>query len=160
VMALASQRLSLAGWYRIDDFPASEVRLGSDLVNYHLGVVDDHGKAKPARFALSFFNRLFAGVATKVDAHVDGPAGSAAVVNVFRTSGDRVIVTGWLRSPSNKTETVSADMPCATLKVAGYYDPEGHRIHAQARLRKATLSGIRLSGDRAFIGEFTCASPQ
>jgi hypothetical protein len=160
VMALASQRVSLAGWYRIDDFPASETRLGSDLVNYHLGVVDDHGKAKPARFALSFFNRLFAEPATKVEAHVDGPAGSAAVVNVFRTEANRVIVTGWLRSPSNKTETVSADLPCASPKVAGYYDPEGHRIHAQARLRNSTLSGIRLSGDRAFIGEFTCGSSQ
>src|SRR6185437_17116559 len=59
VMALATEQISLAGWYRIDDFPRSEKRLGPDLVNYDLGVVDVHGQPKPALFALRFFNRLF-----------------------------------------------------------------------------------------------------
>jgi Glycosyl hydrolases family 39 len=160
VMALASQQVSLAGWYRIDDFPLSETRLGSDLVNFHLGVLDEHGKAKPARFALTFFNRLFATPATTMNAHVDRPAESAAVLNVFRIGGEHVIVTGWLRSPSDKTEVVSADLPCAAPRVVGYYDPEGHRLHSQAHLRNATVTGIHLRGDRAFIGKFTCASSQ
>jgi hypothetical protein len=154
VMALASQQVSLAGWYRIDDFPPSETRLGSDLVNYHLGVVDDRGKAKPARFALTFFNRFFSTAATATVS----PANSTAVVNIFRSGNHHVIVTGWLRSPSNKTEIVSTDLPCASPKAVGYYDPEGHRLRAHGRLRNSTLSGIHLSGDRAFIAEFTCAS--
>jgi Glycosyl hydrolases family 39 len=47
VMALGSDQVSLTGWYRIDDFPLNEKRLGADLVNYHLGLEDGLADRSP-----------------------------------------------------------------------------------------------------------------
>src|SRR5438067_6049819 len=54
VLALASQRLSLTAWYRVDDLPAGETVIG-DENNKHLGIVDARGNPKPAFHAFRLF---------------------------------------------------------------------------------------------------------
>src|SRR5437879_4350172 len=56
LMSLASGRLSMTGWYRIDDFPLENKRVSEDQVNYHLGLTDTKGMRKPAFLAFQLFN--------------------------------------------------------------------------------------------------------
>jgi len=172
VMALATQQVSLAGWYRIDDFAPTEQRLGPDLVNSHLGVLDARGRPKPALSAMALFNRLFRGPVRLAHTRIVRRANSRSVVKVFRTKHDRIIVVGWLRGPKPhevrrrtgelrdaRSEVVTAGLPCAARRLLGYYDIEGRRSsRPQARLRARSLSGIRLRGDRAFVAELSCGA--
>ena len=43
----STDRVSLVTWYRINDLPAGQEVIG-DVNNRHLGVVDLHGRPKPA----------------------------------------------------------------------------------------------------------------
>lgn len=169
VMALATQQISLTGWYRIDDFPATEKRLGPDLVNYHLGVVDSTGRAKPALFALNFFNRLFSAPSRLITTRITRPENSQSVVNVFQTRSGRVVVVGWLRSSlsdevpqktgtlvDRRTETVSVQLPCSAARPAGAYNAVGTSVKTSAHIHAGTLEGIRLSGGRVFVAELSC----
>jgi hypothetical protein len=125
VMALATEQVSLTGWYRIDDFPASETRLGPDLVNYHLGVLDERGHRKPAFLAMRFFNRLFRSPSVLIHTSLVRPPASQSIVNVFRMKDDRIIVVAWLRSSTTvevdnnsgsltdtRSELVTTGLPC------------------------------------------------
>jgi polysaccharide biosynthesis protein PslG len=169
VMALASQQISLTGWYRIDDFPLSEKRLGPDLVNYHLGVVDARGRAKPALLALRFFNRLFAQPSRLLKVAITRRESSQSIVNVFQTKDGRVIVVGWLRSSviqevpqktgmllDHRAETVSLQLPCSGARLARAYDAEGAIVATSAQVRYGMLRNMRLSGSRVFIAELRC----
>jgi glycosyl hydrolase family 39 (putative alpha-L-iduronidase) len=183
VMALASRHVSLTGVYRIDDFPKSETRLGGDLVNYHLGVLDVQGHAKPALFALAFFNRLFGEpvrvLSTRVvvesvhaasnDRTPAGPKQSESVLNVFQTKQGKIIVVGWLRGPlagevpaktgmleDQRSETLSAELPCAGARVIGFYDAQGNPVKHNAHAGQGWLRNIRLFGGRLFLAELGC----
>ena len=170
VMALATQQISLAGWYRIDDFPRSEKRLGPDLVNYHLGVVDVRGQAKPALFALRFFDRLFDQPSRLLQLQVVRRGKSQSVVNVFQRKDKHVIVVGWLRSSTadevadqsgmavdRRAEVVSAQLPCSGARVSGFYDAEGVKVARSARVERGMLRDIHLSGSKVFVVELRCA---
>jgi hypothetical protein len=172
VMALASGQVELTGWYRIDDFPVTERRLGSDLINYHLGLEDSRHHPKPAFFALRFFNRLFHRATRLFPAKVAAPAGSQAVVNVFQTREGKVVVVGWLRSSheseitdtsgmmqDRRVETVSTSLPCTASKLIGYYDVEGHHQKGEARLHAGSLENIRIADGKVFIAELACTKP-
>lgn len=169
VMALASARVSLTGWYRIDDFSLNENRLGTDLVNYHLGLFDARGRSKPDFEALRFFNRLFGRPTRVAQSQIGRPAESQSVVKTFQTVDGKLIVVGWLRSsrPSEvngksgmledrRSETVSVDLPCTRPALTGYFNPEGHRVRDSARLANHTLEGIRLRGGEVFVAELAC----
>ncbi len=169
VMALASQRVSLTGWYRIDDFSLDEKRLGTDLVNYHLGLLDTRGRPKPDFAALQFFHRLFGRPARLAKAEVHRPGNSQSVVSVFQTADGKFIVVGWLRSslPSEisdtsgmledrRSETVSVELPCTHPVLSGYFDPEGRRVRQPAKVGKGSLEGIKLGGRQVFIAELAC----
>lgn len=169
VMALASQQISLAGWYRIDDFPLSEKRLGADLVNYHLGVVDWRGRTKPVLFALRFFNRLFGQPSRLLDLPITRPENSQAIVNIFQTKDGKLIVTGWLRSSLRKeitqrtgmlvdrrAETVSAQLPCTGARLTHSYTVEGEVVSTAAQVRDGVLNNMRLSGNRVLVAELRC----
>lgn len=170
-MALASEKISLAGWYRIDDFPSTEKRLGPDFVNYHLGVVDWRGRPKPALFALSFFNRLFREPSRSLHLRVARRASSQSVVKIFQREDGRLIIAGWLRSSTRnelkqrsgmladrRSEVVSIQLPCRGSHIDGVYDAEGTRVATQGRVQGGYFSGIRLSGDRVFVAELSCAA--
>ena len=169
VMALASERVSLTGWYRIDDFPSSETRLGSDFVNYHLGLTDAQGRSKPALAALSFFDRLFGEGTRRVPARVTHGGASQAVLNIFQEKDGKLAVVGWLRSslpsevrggsgmlPDRRSETVSVELPCERPKLEGYFDAEGHRVQRAAKAGDKSLDGITLTGSDVFIAELAC----
>ncbi len=171
VMALASSRVSLTGWYRVDDFASSETRLGNDFVNYHLGVVDARGKPKPALRAFAFFRRLFSKPSHPVNSVVRGPENSQAVVNVFETADREVILVAWLRSSRSseiadptgtlqdrRSETISVGLPCARARVAGYFDPEGRRVRTPATVVDKSIEGIQLRGGQVFTAELACAT--
>lgn len=168
-MALASETISLAGWYRIDDFPSTEKRLGPDLVNYHLGVVDWRGRPKPALFALGFFDRLFREPSRPLHLRIIRKPTSESVVNIFQRQDGRVIIVGWLRSSTGdeladgtgllrdrRSEVVSVQLPCVRAQLNAAYDAEGTRVATPARVKDGYLSGIRLSGKRVFIAELGC----
>ena len=173
VMALASQQVSLTGWYRIDDFPATETRLGPDLVNFHLGVLDARGHQKPAFYAMRLFNRLFRTPSVLVNRSLVRPTESQSVVNVFRTKDARIVVVAWLRSSTaaevrnntgaltdTRSELVTAGLPCGRARLLRYYDLQGRRPQRrEARLHDRSLNDIRLRGDEMFIAELACGSP-
>jgi len=172
VMSLASQGVSLAGWYRINDFPQSDKRLGGDLVNFHLGLLDSAGRVKPDFNALKLYTRLFGGPVRLSPVTVTGAADPQAVLNVFETADRRLIVTGWLRSSrpeevatktgvlaDQRSETVAVDLPCTAPSLRDFYDEQGHRTRERATLARHTLRNIQLSGSRVFIAELGCADP-
>lgn len=169
VMALASEHVSLTGWYRTDDFPTSEKRLGSDLVNYHLGLIDVDGRPKPAFRAQRFFNRLFGRATRRVPVRVGTRDQSQAVVNLFQTVDGQIIVVAWLRSSlpaevadksgmldDRRSENISVELPCRQPKPQGYFDPEGRRVPAPAKVANHSLEGLTLHGGHVLIAEFAC----
>ena len=169
VMALASQGVSLTGWYRIDDFPRSEKRLGRDLVNYHLGVVDDRQRPKPAFFALRSFNRLFGRPTRRVTLNVARGPKSQSVVEALQRKDGSFVVVGWLRSslpqelaintgnlPDRRSENVSIQAPCAAARTVGFYDALGRRLKLAARMRAGRMENITLHGDRVLVAELSC----
>lgn len=171
VMALASEQVGLTGWYRIDDFPPDEKRLGSDLVNYHLGLVDACGRPKPALFALRFFNRLFGKPIKVLHPRIVAHPRSQAVIDEFLRSDHKVLVIGWLRSShtgeitqstgmlhDDRVERVSVGLPCKELQWVGYYDQQGRHEAMRPQLRSGSLEGIPLRGDRVYIAELSCNS--
>lgn len=162
-MALASQDVSLSGWYRIDDFPATDTRSGPDQVNNHLGLVDANGDPKPDFAALHLFNQLLSGPVRVRHPRVDAPPNSQSVVEMFAkpiashqsAQGTEVrteiIVVAWLRSSREnevahrtgmlhdaRTETISVDLPCAAARDLSTFDAEGDRIPSTARIAGVT----------------------
>lgn len=179
VMSLATGTSSIAVWYRIDDFPRSEKRLGDDLIHFHLGVVDERARPKPSFRAFQFFNRIF-GIPTRQvedrNARSRHPQ-SKSMVNIFERKDGKVIVTGWLRSPERnevhaltgqlrdtRMEEISVELPCRDVPSIDYYDAFGQSSPKTARLRKSTatastsLSNIRLRGDSVFVAVAQCVN--
>ncbi len=171
VMALASGDVSLMSWYRIDDFPASETRLGPDGVHYHLGLVDTRGRPKPAFFALKFFNRLFdQPTRTQHDGwRSSAGAGSEAVVNVIEKKDGELVVAAWLRdardgqvadqsgmAEDRRRETVAVQLPCVTVEHARYFDAEGRAAKEPAKFASGWMQAIPLSDGQVFVAEFAC----
>jgi glycosyl hydrolase family 39 (putative alpha-L-iduronidase) len=171
IMALASGQVALTGWYRIDDFAPGKEKLGNDLVNYHLGLVDTAGHPKPDLFALRFFNQLF-GLGARVIRQYDLPAaGSQSVIDVFLNAENKAVVVAWLRSsesnevaqksgtaPDARLEHVSIGLPCSGIKAVTYFNSQGQVEKAQARLVGNALTDVQLRGDRVFVAKVTCTA--
>lgn len=170
VMTLASGDVSLAGWYRIDDFREDDPRMPVDRVHDHLGVMTVNGKRKPAFYALRFFDSLFSEPVHVADNHTITPPNSQAVVHVFQRRDAKVIVAGWLRSSHYselavhsgmehdlRRERVNVALPCTANEV-DTFNALGKpltRRHTQVR----RLRNVELRGDRVFIAEANCAGP-
>ncbi len=172
-MTVASGKLSLAGWYRIDDFPHSDRRMPEDKVHYHLGIVDVNGRPKPSFYAMKFASRLFQNPvkAQQVWVESDAQTRSQAVVDVFRTRDEKVIVTGWLRSSEysevarhsgmeadRRRERVNIALPCITSRVSTY-NALGTRLTSM-RVSTRMLRKVVLTGSRVYVAEATCAAVQ
>jgi hypothetical protein len=166
--ALASERVSLAGWYRIDDFPESETRLGVDRVHHHLGLVDAAGRPKPALGALRFFNRLLGGPSRVHPAPSTARAPAQAVVRVFERQDGEVVVVGWLRSSEAhevasrsglledpRRETHAVGLPCQAAGVR-FYDAQGRPVTGSARVVGRQLEGMTLDGEHVFVARMRC----
>jgi len=166
VLALATQRLSLTTWYRIDDLPAAEGVIG-DENNKHLGIVDVQGRPKPAFHALRLYERLLARPVRLADTRSQIHAGTQSIVHVFEARGGDVIVAAWLRSappagdPGGRAEdpredTVAVRLPVAPgAELTAFDVTTGEPIRTDALLDGALLSGIHLRGDSVFVARIT-----
>ncbi len=167
VLTLATHDVSLAGWYRIDDFRENDPRMPQDKVNDHLGIMDASGKPKPAYFALRFYNLLFSRP-TRVVLSRDADSGSYAVVRVFQRKDKNLIVVGWLRSSNynevknhsgllvdSRREQVNLALPCTAIRLSTF-DVLGKRI-ATVQPRSSVIRNMPLAGDRVYVGEVTCS---
>jgi hypothetical protein len=168
-MTAASGVVKLAGWYRIDDFKESDVRMPKDKVHDHLGVERVDGELKPSYQAFSFFNRLMEQPFRPADDEVRAQAkqDSQAVVHAFIREDRKIVVVGWLRSSEydevpvhsgmlndRRKERVTVDLPCTAASVTDY-DAIGRLAevgHAPVR----QLKDVKLTGDRVFIGVIEC----
>jgi hypothetical protein len=165
-MALASSEVSLTGWYRIDDFPATETRLGDDGVNYHLGLLDTQGHPKPAYFALKFFRHVFDEPVRTIsmEQRLD-----QTVIDVFVKKNGKLVVVGWLRS-SEASEVsdhsgmasdprraqVSVAVPCRRVSRLRSWDEQGRATRNRARFHSGRLDSVPLTGAHIFIAEMNC----
>ena len=168
VMSLASPRVSLTAWYRIDDLSPEKNQFSDDLVNYHLGLMDTNEQPKPAFFALRFFQQLFGEPTVRMNGRGTLPPDSQAVLEAFRTANGQIIVTGWLRSSRDaevtqrggtaqdeRKEVVSFPLPCKTAPEVHSYDVEGHTTPSPA-VAHGFLRGIKLTGQDVFVATVTC----
>jgi polysaccharide biosynthesis protein PslG len=168
VLCVASGKLSLAGWYRIDDFRENDKRMPSDKTHYHLGVMDVNGKPKPEFYAMQLASRLLQVPLHTLTAKFKSRAAkSKAIVKVFQRADGRVVVTGWLRSSKynevathtgfakdRRTEHVDLQLPCAPAAVVRY-DAVGKKL-AGPLPNRHQLTNIDLTGNRTYIAEITC----
>jgi polysaccharide biosynthesis protein PslG len=167
-MTLASGDVSLAGWYRIDDFREDDPRMPSDKVHDHLGITAVNGKEKPTFQALRFFNLLFSKPIRLADTSANSGR-SQSVVHVFQRNDAKVVVTGWIRSsnysevpvhsgmqPDQRLERVDVELPC-TAETLETFNAVGKRLSV-SHPRRRKLPNIQLRGDRVFIAEVTCSA--
>ncbi|HWI57909.1 MAG TPA: beta-galactosidase, partial [Bacillota bacterium] len=98
-MLLASGKVSLITWYRINDLPGTQEVIG-DVNNRHLGVLDEHGRPKPALQALRYFQALFANGFRRLDDQVQvaKTVSAPVVVHAFERPDRSVVVTAWLKT--------------------------------------------------------------
>lgn len=168
VLTLASGDVSLAGWYRIDDFRENDARMPQDKVNDHLGIVDADGKPKPAFFAFRFFNSLFS-KPVRVIREPGLKTGSQAVLRVFQRKDGVVIVAGWLRSSNysevpvhsgmltdERRERVDIALPCTARRVTKF-NALGTKL-STGYPRRRVLRGVELTGERSYVAEIQCSA--
>jgi len=112
-LLLASGDVSLIAWYRINDLPGAQEVIG-DVNNHHLGILDEHGNAKPALRALRFFHSLFGQGFRCIDdqVRVTKPIDSPSEIHAFETPDGKVIVIGWIKNyvPGTRGTNVSGDV--------------------------------------------------
>jgi hypothetical protein len=170
LMTAASGDVSLAGWYRIDDFRHSDRRMPADKVHYHLGLVDVNGRPKPEYYAMKFANLLLDQKLRPVDlsTRVKLAPGSHAVVRGFETPEGKVIITGWLRSSEYKEvsrhtgmekdwrrERVDVTLPCRAKEWATF-NAKGKRLRS-LKAQSRAMNDVPLSGSRVFVAIAQCA---
>jgi polysaccharide biosynthesis protein PslG len=170
VMALASGRVSLTGWYRIDDFDAKTTTFSDDEVNFHLGLLDWRGKPKPSFRSLRFFNHLFdQRLRTVLAPQLHSKSNSDAVMYALEKQDGHIVVVGWLRSlepaeiaatdgshPDGRIEIAAIQLPCAELSEVREFDAEGNSAAVDVTPVGGWLDGIQLTPDKVFIAEMRC----
>ncbi|HWR14619.1 MAG TPA: beta-galactosidase [Terriglobales bacterium] len=170
VMALASGKVTLTGWYRIDDFDPKTTTFSDDHVNFHLGLLDYRGKRKPTFYALRYFNKLFDKPSRALAARTLSSAAmeSNAVVNVIERADDRVVVVAWLRSLNRdetdadgteidaRHETAAVQLPCSRISDMRVTDAQGNAAAAFTTFQNGWLDGLELRPDRIFIASMQC----
>jgi hypothetical protein len=150
-LLLASGKVSLVTWYRINDLPPSQEVIG-DVNNRHLGVVDAAGAPKPALKSLACFHSLFSQGFTCIDdrTRVTRTIGSATEVHAFERPDRSLVVIAWLRTvvpgqrgesllnrrkhppvgeePDVRRETVSLVFPAGACSHARIFDEQGQLL--------------------------------
>jgi hypothetical protein len=166
-LALASGKLSLAGWYRVDDFSRAEKRLPNDQVHFHLGLLDARHQPKPDLSALRFFNRLFAAPTHAID--MPQKPGSQAIVEAIETKVGELVIISWLRSSQygevrehtgmlrdTSRETVAVRLPCRRASKLRVYSVLGNTRRSRTSLLREELQGVDLNGESVFIASLRC----
>src|SRR5205814_800867 len=94
-LGLASGRLSLLAWYRINDLPAGENVIGDDN-NRHLGLRDVQGRPKPALAAFAFFARQFDQAYRLLPLSLAPGLDPDTQVHAFELRDGRRVIVAWL----------------------------------------------------------------
>jgi hypothetical protein len=171
-MALGGGKVSLFGWYRVDDFRHTDKRMPKDYVHYHLGVTDVNGALKPAFYAFRNFARVFAEPVKKLPVKAVSSARekSMAMEEVFEDRQQRIVVVAWLRSPEpneakgttglsqdRRKEDITIPLPCTSVRNLRRVSAVGKQLNDPAvRFARGALSGVRVTGDKVFIAEMQC----
>ena len=173
---LASEKVSLVTWYRVNDLLPGQEVIG-DLNNRYLGVVSAQGQPKPALQALSYFQGLFAGGYRCLDRQVriSRPLASAAQAHVFARPDGSVVVTAWLQTvvpgergggggqvEDRREEEIELELPLPAADKAavfnelgqsrGSWPVEGHGSGCRIRglnLRDGGVTVLILAGERS-----------
>ena len=169
MLALASGQVSMTGWYRLDDFCGAS--FSGDAVNYHLGLFDCAGKAKPAFRALHHFNELFDQPVRPQTARFTSSVGAAtqAEIEVIEREDHHVIVAAWLRSSEPwevsvrsgvlndpRAESLTVSLPCQAAG-ARFSDAAGGPI-AGGRAAGDRLRFSPVRGGTVSIADVTCVT--
>ena len=98
-LAASTGRVALFAWYRINDLPPSQDVIG-DINTRHLGIIDTHGREKPAFAALREVVQLFAAPFIPLDKQIfiTRPIDTPTEVHGFRTSNSAFLLIGWQRA--------------------------------------------------------------
>jgi hypothetical protein len=170
LMTAASGYVSLAGWYRIDDFNENDPRMPPDHVHDHLGIETVDGGPKPEFFAFRLFNSLLSQPFRIADSSttVHTEPSSQAIVHTFLLKDGHVIVAGWLRSseydevpahtgmlPDLRQEVVSVPLPCRASQITNY-NALGRHQTTNGKL-VTELNDIHLTGEHVYLAEVQCA---
>ena len=171
-LCVASGDLSLAGWYRIDDFREDDPRMPQDKTHYHLGLMDADGRPKPEFYAMQLASRLLQvplhmWTPTTANAIRSSAARSQAVVKVFVRADREVIVAAWLRSSDytevaqhtgqeadRRSELLTIPLPCKPATTTTY-SATGQQL-SRATPATSTLANIEVTGEQTYIAEITC----
>jgi hypothetical protein len=171
-MALGGGKVSLFGWYRVDDFRHTDKRMPKDYVHYHLGVTDVNGALKPAFYAFRNFTRMFSVPVKKLPVKSVSSEGekSTAIEEVFEDRQQRIVVGAWLRSldPDEakgkagmsrdaRSEELTIRLPCTGVRNLRRVSATGKPVNDPGvRFARGALSGVKVSGDKVFIAEMQC----
>jgi len=172
LMSLAHGKVSMAGWYRIDDFPHSDKRLPPDRIHNHLGIIDVAGRRKPTFFALRFFTQLFNRPTRAAPLKWQSSAGkqTQTILESIEKDNGELVIAGWLRSSEydevrvktgravdRRREVVSVVLPCTEISALHFFDALGNRASNPARSENRNqLRHVLLTGDRVFIASMLC----
>jgi hypothetical protein len=145
-LLLATEKVSLIAWYRINDLPEAQGVIG-DVNNRHLGLLDEHGRAKPSLGALQFFRELFPDGYRSLDSavRIDKSIGAPLEVHAFQTSAGKVVIVAWLKTyvagarggdlsggaADVRRETFSVRIPLALQPRAQCFDELGRFLGAR-----------------------------
>jgi hypothetical protein len=140
ILALATGKLPLVAWYRINDLPPNEEVIGDDN-NRHLGVRSVSGASKPALATFAMLTRWFHQPYRILEPTVRLVPDSASPVQVhaFALRDGRQIVAAWLGTPAsptseNQTPHISAELP-----------PDMRRTNVHVSLSKTRVSVARIT---------------
>jgi hypothetical protein len=170
-LALASGKVSLVAWYRINDLPETQAVLG-DVNNRHLGILDEHGRAKPALRALQFFHSLIPESFRCLDGEirVSKEINSPAEVHAFENTDGHIVVAAWLRTyvpgaDGNRADSGAAkidlDFPFRIKNSAQIFDESGNKcgnLSVVSHKRTTRLSNLHLSRDHVTVLTLTPAA--
>ena len=142
--ALATEKLSLIAWYRINDLTSGQDVIGDDN-NRHLGLRRVDGAAKPALGAFTFIAQRFErGYETLAPSFtMEGNASGQPEVRAFRVRDDHRIVFAWLSTPDEP----AAPRPGADVRSANVQIVVPGVRASNVRFRNA--QGQAIAGDDA-----------
>lgn len=175
-LLLASGKVSLAAWYRINDLPGAQEVIG-DVNNRHLGILNERGEPKPALHALSRFQSLFADGFRCLDNDVTitKRIGAPVEAHAFQTANGNIVVIAWLQTyvpgtrddvasgkiVDRRSANISLNFPFPLGANASITDEVGNPSGALTLERhgnSSELPNLRLRGDRIAVIQVSASS--
>jgi polysaccharide biosynthesis protein PslG len=164
LVSLATGRLSLLAWFRINDLPAEQEVIGDDR-NRYLGLFDVEGQPKPAWPVFGWLSEQFAGpyrVLAGEAIAVDEGGGERLEMRTFALGGGRRLVAVWMPPGTAPTavDRLGEDRRQAQVKVTlphwrgqllegfrapgGRVDPAAIELNSRGEVTGTTLRfGVR-----------------